>query len=310
MSFSSQVKEELIKIIPAQKHCMKSELAALLYFGEAKYFQNEDEKRLSIITENALIIKKVFTFLKKSFNIRPGVGVYKGSGSRRLSYGVFVDGPVVDKILKELGLKKGSIGLHFSGGINSLDTCCKRAFLRGAFLMLGSVNDPAKSYNLEFYTGSNSAVRYVSEALGELTEDIKINVRKDSTPIYFKDSQVIVDILAAMGAGVSVLNYENQRILNETRGRINRRVNCEIGNLRKVATAGAHQAENIRIIDEKLGIDNLPDSLKEIARLRLDNPEMSLVELGSRLSTPLGKSGVNHRMQKLIAMAGELKEQS
>lgn len=306
MSFSSDVKDELIKVMPSHKHCIKSELSAILYFGETKYYSSNDKKRLSFETESSLIVKKVFTFIKKSFNIKPGVFIFRTPGSKKVGYGIFVEGPYADRILSELRLKIDKKGLCYRGDLTRLGTCCKRAFLRGAFLMTGSVNDPAKSYHLEFHTVSDDSVNALSGSLIELTDDIKTASRKDSMPVYFKDSQVIVDILAAMGAGSSVLKYENAKIYNETRGRINRRVNCEVGNLKKTANAGMNQIACIRIIEEKMGINNLPESLQEIARIRLNNPESSLVELGSKLSTPLGKSGVNHRLQKLVEIANNL----
>ena len=308
MSFSSEVKDELIGIVPGHKHCIKSDLAAILYYGEAKSEFINGENRLSFFTENALIAKKVFTFIKKSFNIKPGVCSFKASGSKRFGCGIFIDGPFADVVLKELHLKKNQNGICFRGDMSRMGVCCKRAFLRGAFLMTGSVNDPAKSYHLEFHINGDEYAAALSDSLSELTEDIRTSCRKDSRLIYFKDSQVIADILAAMGAGVSVLNYENARIVNETRGRINRRVNCEVGNLKKSANAGINQINSIRIIEKKMGIDNLPEHLREIAKLRLENPESSLVELGSRLSTPLGKSGVNHRLQKLVEIAGNLND--
>ena len=136
--------------------------------------------------------------------------------------------------------------------------------------------------------------------------ELKTTKRGDNTTVYLKDSEKISDLLAAMGAGISVLNFENAKILNETRGMINRRVNCEIGNLKKSTAAASRQIECIEKIRASRGLGSLPDSLKEMAQLRIDNPEASLQELGEMFDPPLGRSGVNHRLQKLISIADNI----
>lgn len=247
MSFSSDVKTELLKVMPGKKHCAESELAALIPAN----------------TKNDAVAKKVFTIQKKFYNINDGV------------------------FKTELPDK----------------SCCRFAYLRGMFIAYGTVNDPNKSYHMEFNVPDEETAERLIGAFKDLEAVPSVMKRGTGYSVYIKDSSVISDVLAAMGAGVSMMNFENARVVKETRGQVNRRVNCELGNLKKTADAGARQIECIKIIEEKMGIDALPEELRETARLRLENPEASLGELGEMFDPPLGRSGVNHRLQKLISIA-------
>lgn len=184
--------------------------------------------------------------------------------------------------------------------------CCKRAFLRGAFLASGSISNPEKSYHFEIVCQE----RYLAEILQELFQafelDAKIVLRKKYHIVYIKEGAQIVDALNVMGAYVALMNLENVRILKEMRGSVNRMVNCETANINKVVGAACRQVEDIRYIQSKKGLEDLPPALREMALLRLEYPDTSLKELGELCDPPVGKSGVNHRLRKLGELAKKL----
>ncbi|MBR6274661.1 MAG: DNA-binding protein WhiA [Lachnospiraceae bacterium] len=288
MSFSTDVKSELAGISP-QKKDAAAELCAIFSAKELKK-DPENAGLLCLQDENFLLVKKVFTILKKSFNIRMSVFVRNVRKRNKVIYGL--------ELCEIRDEKKLNEKLQFRKTPSSM-----AAYLRGAFIACGSVNDPKRSYHLEFLLRNEKDAEKISEMISGLGYESRSTKRKGETVVYIKDSSVISEMLAVMGAGVSMMNYENERAMNETRGVINRRVNCELGNLRKSTEAGQKQLSCIGIIRDHMGLDNLPDGLKEIAELRINNPEASLQELGEMMDPPLGRSGVNHRLQKLLGIA-------
>lgn len=185
-------------------------------------------------------------------------------------------------------------------------SCCKRAFLRGAFLASGSISDPEKSYHFEIVCQRQEQAQLLQELLEGFELDAKIVLRKKYHIVYLKEGAQIVDALNIMGAHVALMNLENVRILKEMRGSVNRIVNCETANINKVVGASCRQAEDIRYIQNKIGLDELAPALREMAQLRLEYPDSSLVELGKLCDPPIGKSGVNHRLRKLSELAKKL----
>lgn len=181
-----------------------------------------------------------------------------------------------------------------------------RALIRDAFLKNGSMSDPRKSYHFEIVCDTRDEAEKLRDAINEFGEDAKIVERKGHPVVYLKEGEQIVTVLSVMGAYKALMELENIRIVKEMRGSVNRRVNCETANIRKTVDAAVRQVEAIRTIEETEGLDSLPKNLREIARVRLDNPEMPLQELGQMLDPPLGKSGVNHRLRKLIELAEKI----
>lgn len=308
MSFSGEVKNELVKQLPSHKHCQLSELSAIFTFGNLDFSESDGIKKLRFLTENALIAKKVFTIVKKSFNIKLGVFFQKAGLKNKSLYGIEICGDkTIKKVLADLRLVQDLNGFIYTGKPEKMNNCCRFSFIRGAFLMLGTINDPVKSYHMEFSASKAVSEKLLQSMLSCISEDTKISTRKGERFVYIKDGSVIADVLAAMGASVSLMNYENTRAIKETRGMVNRRVNCEVGNLKKAASAGQKQVKDIEFIIEKNELDNLPENLQQIALLRINNPEASLQELGEMMNPPLGRSGVNHRLQKLISIAEDLR---
>ncbi|MDE7259550.1 MAG: DNA-binding protein WhiA, partial [Lachnospiraceae bacterium] len=187
------------------------------------------------------------------------------------------------------------------------NSCCARAYLRGAFLCIGSMSDPAKGYHLEYVCTDSVQARQLCDMMREFQIDAKTIKRKKYDVVYLKEGAGIVDLLNVMGAHVSLMNLENLRIVKEMRNSINRRVNCETANISKTVTAASKQIEDILLIRDKYGFENIPDNLRQMAEIRLEYPDAALKELGEYLEPPVGKSGVNHRLRRLSEIAGGIK---
>ena len=187
--------------------------------------------------------------------------------------------------------------------------CCKRAYIRGAYLAAGSVSDPKKSYHFEIVCGREEEAKYLQNMINTFGLDAKIVIRKHNYIVYLKEGAQIVDVLNVMGASSGLMELENIRILKEMRNSVNRQVNCETANIKKVVSAAVRQKEDIIYIRDVIGFDRLPESLKAIALARLEYPDAPLKDLGAVLEPPLGKSGVNHRLRKLSEIADKLRRQ-
>lgn len=182
-------------------------------------------------------------------------------------------------------------------------SCCRRAFLRGAFLCIGSISDPEKGYHLEFVCTQEAKARQLRQVIQGFDIEAKIVLRKKYHVVYVKEGAGIVDLLNVMGAHVALMNLENLRILKEMRNSINRRVNCETANITKTVNAANRQIEDILFLRDHYGLWKLPPALREMAQVRLEYPDVPLKELGELLEPPVGKSGVNHRLRKLSELA-------
>ena len=183
---------------------------------------------------------------------------------------------------------------------------CKRAIVRGAFLGAGSINNPENNYHLEINLSNNTNLMYIEKMLKALDINCKKLEQENKYSIYLKDAEEISKLLALLGANKSVLKFEDIRVQKEMRGKVNRIVNCQTANLNKTLNASVEQIEAIRKLKSKNKFNLLDENLKEIANLRLENPDMPLVELGKLLKKPVGKSGVNYRLKKIIEIANEL----
>lgn len=274
MSFSGNVKEELLNIIGSSRHCQIAELSALI-----NLLGREDEKGIRVVSENEELKRKYFTLLKKTFNI--------------------------DDACCEEDVKR--IVLAVNGSAVTQKSCCRRAYLRGAFLATGSVNDPDKSYHLEYACPSEEEADRITEMLKSFEIDGKQVIRKKHYVVYIKEGSQIVETLNVIGAHKALMDYENSRILKDMRNSVNRRVNCETANIGKTVAASVKQAEDIRLIMESGVYKTLPDSLREMCDVRMKYPNVSLKELGELMNPQVGKSGVNHRLRKLSEIADGLR---
>ena len=197
-----------------------------------------------------------------------------------------------------------------SGEYESADLskdCCRRAFIKGAFLAAGSVSDPDKSYHFEISANTREYAQFLASVIKKCGVEAKVSRRKENFIVYLKDGDGIADMLNIMEAHVALMDIENVRIVKEVRNSVNRQVNCDIANTRKTIGAAQRQIDSINYIKEHAGLDTLSAELAEMAEVRLENPDAPLHELGQMLTVPIGKSGVNHRLAKLCEIAGDLK---
>ena len=294
MSFSGDVKRELGKQYSKGRHCQLAELAAILEMvGKVQ----EKPYILEITSDNMVVLEKYAVLMRQLFE----VDITKP-----------LEGNIVEKILTTLKFfKEDGLSLPLDeqrvDGLLVQNVCCKRAFIRGAFLASGSMSDPNKSYHFEIVCRTMEQAEQLQQLMNGFETEAKIVERKGHYVVYLKEGSQIVDMLNVMEAYVSLMNLENVRILKEMRNSVNRKVNCETANISKTVNAAVKQLEDIELIRSKLGLDQLPQNLREMALIRLEYPEAALKELGNYLTPPVGKSGVNHRLRKLAEIAENLR---
>ena len=313
MSFSSDVKKELTCVPLGARHCLIAEVAAMIIMsGEISY--NDGQFSVKFQTENAAIARKYFTMLKKAFNINTKV-VLKTHKKMHKKQNYLLHTKVseeAEKILRATTLlkyEKGHPILRDRVDLTVIQsTCCKRAYLRGAFLGAGSVSDPEKGYHLEFVNEREAQAEFLQEIMCTLEMEPKIVPRKNNFVLYLKEGTQIVDLLNIMGAHIALMELENVRIVKEVRNNVNRIVNCETANLKKTVSAAVRQMQDIEFIQNTIGISALPENLRQVATYRLEYSSSSLKELGELLTPPVGKSGVNHRLKKISEIAEQIRE--
>ncbi len=287
MSFSSEVKGELAKRISPARHCQIAELAAMMNLC-GQYGRDENGGfTIGFQTENEAVARKGFTLLKKTYNIDTDIVLREEEVQGLLRKVGELDSPVSPLLIK--------------------NACCQRAFLRGAFLSIGSMSDPAKGYHLEFDCTNEEKAEQLRELIRGFDIEARIIRRKKYHVVYLKEGAAIVDLLNVCEAPVSLMNMENLRIIKEMRNSVNRRVNCETANIAKTVYAASRQVEDIEYIRKYYGFQNLPDTLREMAEIRLEYPDAPLKELGEYFNPVLGKSGVNHRLRKLSELAEKIR---
>ncbi len=287
MSFSAEVKEELARQLSPARHCQMAELSAIMHFA-GQY--GEDKNGVLMVgfqTENESVMRKGFTLLKKTYNIEDVVNIF---GEKR------------EVLIQGMGDLSAPVDALFLKR-----NCCRRAFLRGAFLSCGSVSDPKKGYHLEFVCNNEEQAEQLREVMAQFDIEAKMVTRKKYHVVYLKEGAGIVELFNIMEAHISLMNLENMRIVKEVRNSVNRRVNCETANIQKTVQASTRQVEDILFLRDFYGFSKLPDNLREMAEVRLEYPDAPLKELGEYLSTPVGKSGVNHRLRKLSELAEKLR---
>ena len=309
MSFSANTKEELARLSGQKNCCELAELAALARM-DGTLQVNARQYTLDVITESAPVARKIFC-LARDVLARPLDIVVKRKLRLRKnnSYLVRIHLRGMDD-LKGLGLIDEN-GSAFSGIAASLikKRCDQRAYLRGAFLAGGSINNPEGNYHLEIVSSDEGHARALCRLINRFKLSAKVSIRKNWYVVYIKESEHIVDFIGFIGAHHALLEFENVRVLKNVRNQVNRLVNCETANLDKIVDAAVRQLQNIQLIDDTVGMQALPDTLREIAELRQQYTEASLKELGEMMLPRIGKSGVNHRMRKLDELAERIRRQ-
>ncbi|MBP3338243.1 MAG: DNA-binding protein WhiA [Lachnospiraceae bacterium] len=312
MSFSQDVKEELSKNCPSARHCQIAEVAGMIGLTGRIVISAQDRFSVKIQSESLYVARKYFTLLKKTFNIVPEVTIRKNSGLKNGRLYIVTVNRHEDavRILQTVKLLNSSNeieeNLSIIDNVVIMKSCCKRAFIRGAFLAAGSVSDPNKAYHFEIVCNDYEKAVQLQKIINNFEIESKIVERKNHFVVYIKEGSSISDILNVMEAHVALMEFENVRILKDMRNSVNRKVNCETANLNKTVSAAMKQIESIELIKRTKGLDYLPAQLKEIAVLRVENPEVSLKELGEMLEPKVGKSGVNHRLRKICEIADSI----
>lgn len=317
MSFSMQVKEEVLRQMSTARHCRIAELAAIIsYQGQVAIYGcgNDKRYRLCIYTENGMIASRAFALIKKIFKVSVHVMVRSNplNNSRLyvLDVSDFEDSKCIllaVKLINEDGYINDNLLVN-EMVLQSL--CCKRAFIRGAFLVGGSITDPQKAYHFEINAQTENKADQLIALFKTFDVNAKKVVRKGNFIVYVKEGSHICDVLNICGAHVAMMELENVRILKDMRNSINRQVNCEAANIGKTVSAANKQIDDIKLIKSTIGIESLKDNLREVALLRLQNEDMPLKDLGLLLDPPLGKSGVNHRLRKISEIADNIREDS
>lgn len=315
MSFSSDLKEELSKISNLNKKDeVKYELIGYLisknasvvknnvrYATESEYNINRFSKLLRNldIDNNIEFDGKSFIITFKVKNLIQEVKVVEN----QLEIKSNVDSEDIKKISRVQSEKLIQNDRNNKLIIMENDNC-KRAIVRGAFLGAGSINNPSRTYHLEINLSTKNNMEFLDEILKQC--NIRCKKLENNNSIYLKEGEEISAIIALFGASSSVLKFEDIRVQKEMNGKVNRIVNCQSANLNKTLNASVEQIDAIRRLQQSNKFNNLDDNLKEIALLRLEYPDMSLVELGKKLKEPLGKSGVNYRLKRIIKIAEDL----
>ncbi len=296
MSFSQDVKSELALLTDLSDCCMKAEAYGMLLFG--KYYSLT---RIGLLTENKNVANAYSLFCRECCKVKPRQTKTK-AGNYSLSLSSAAD---ITQVMKTFGQSKQNVTLRINRA-NFEDDCCYASFLRGVFLSCGTIADPMKNYHLEFVIPFMKLTNDFATLLGDIGLTPKIVQRGNSYVVYFKDSENIEDFLTLIGAASSSLELMGVKMMKDVRNKINRKINFETANISRTVNASMAQIAAIEKIEKIKGLSWLPDQLKEIAIIRKNNPDMSLDEIKNELSGEISRSGVNHRLNRLIKIADEL----
>ncbi|MDT2740555.1 DNA-binding protein WhiA [Enterococcus canintestini] len=310
MSFAADVKKELTTLEVHKEHA-KAELAALIRMNGSVSLSNH-QFVLNIQTENAAIARRIYSLLKDHFGVRSELLVRRKMKLKKNNVYIVRLKEKTQEVLNELAIMDGLMfQTHISDEIMG-NAQKMRSYLRGAFMASGSVNNPETSrYHLEIYSLYEEHNQDICEMLNYYDLNARTLDRRNGYISYLKGAEKIADFLTLIGATNSMLKFEDVRIVRDMRNSVNRLVNCETANLNKTIDAASKQIENIEFIEQRVGLQALPEKLQEIAELRLEHPEVSLKELGEMIpSGAISKSGINHRIRKINEFADRLREQA
>ncbi len=295
MSFSSEVKQELTSIQEEHPCCRTAQAYGMAEFGHAF-----SERGVSLQTENDSVARLYAALLgevcRSPLAVTEGKGLYTAAAADREAR---------LRILQRFGHTPADIGVRLNRANLECDQC-PAAFVRGAFLSCGTVTNPEADYHLEFSVPFLNLSRDLATLLAELGLAAKWTRRGGGYVVYFKESERIEDCLTLMGATTAALKLMGVKMIKDIRNNANRVTNCESANIDKTVAAAAQQSEAVRKIERTVGLNALPEELRELARLRLENPDLSLRELGQSLESPITRSGVNHRLRRIVKFAESL----
>jgi DNA-binding protein WhiA len=306
MAFTSEVKDELARVIPSRRCCRLAELSALFHLEGALHLTGPHRLSLHTESENAAVARKMFAYLKELFSVSPQLRVEKAPRLRghNCYYLYLEDGGRSTQILNELGLLDDSLRPVLGIPVRiTRQRCCGISYLRGAFLGGGYVSRPEQPAHMEINVQYDEMAEGLRDLASRYGFDLHTARKKRLFSAYSKSRSEQVDLLALMGAYNAVLRLQSDAVVRELRERVNRRVNSETANLERTVDAAQKQLHDIRLVADGPGLDSLPASLHEIAEARLRYPEASLQELGGYLQPPLSKSAVYHRLLRIRRIA-------
>lgn len=305
MSFSREVRDELLRLEPDQQCCYKAELAAFFMLkGEVIYWREEGWHFL-IGANNPAMARRIYRLIKKSYPIQPRILLQNKTQKTKILK-VEIKIPIIKKWIMEQLFK-----VDYEKKILSFDetilhqVCCQRSFLRANYICGGFINRPEDNYHLELIFNDKDLARNFQKVLNNFDVSTRKIKRKNKWIVYIKDSDKISDLLRIIGANQALLNFENIRIIKSVRNQVNRHVNCETANLAKTVNASLRQIKLINMFIERYGVEKIPFRYRQLALLRLESPDKSLQELGAILNPPLSKSGVAYRMRRIEEFARE-----
>lgn len=309
MSYAAQVKKELTTLEVHKEHA-KAELAALIRMNGSVTL-HQQKFILNVQTENAAIARRMYSLLKDHYDVESELLVRRKMKLKKNNVYIVRLKSGTQQVLSDLKIMDGLFfHTHVSQAIKANDQKV-RSYLRGAFLAGGSVNNPeTSSYHLEIYSNYEEHNQDICDMINQFDLNARVIERRNGFITYIKEAEKIADFLVLIGAQNNMMKFEDVRIIRDMRNSVNRIVNCENANLSKVINASSKQIEAIQYIEDTVGLDQLPTKLYEIAHLRLQFPESSLIEIGEMVASgPVSKSGVNHRLRKIVQLSEKLKKE-
>lgn len=302
MSFSIETKLDIIRREEQKECCMLAELAAYIFSSGTVVAQGAGKFAIKLNFDIPALARRAYVHLRRLYGIRANISTskhsYFGGG---IKYILTLPSASVLSLATQLKL------VDYNGKLKSLvpqyipqKTCCKRAFLKAAFLSIGSVQNPQKGYHLELVSKSEYFIKILRRLYKSFNIDMKHFIRRESEIIYIKKADDISDFLALVDADSAVMKFENLLVRRQVINNINRAMNCDTSNINKTVTASKQQIDDIRLA---MSMEQIDISLLEVANLRLSNPDLSLEQLAKLCNPPLSKSGVAYRLKKLHVIA-------
>ena len=311
MSFASDARGEVARDLCAHDCCARSELAAALLSSGGISFRGIKRYALSLTAADGAVARRYFGLLKKFWGITAQIRtLFTESLNGQTRYQLIIPEEESLRLLGDLHLLDESalFGVRQMPGEELVHyACCKKSFVKGAFLMCGAVSNPEKEYHIEIAAPTEEFAQFVIKMMDYFEIPAKMTCRKAKYVGYLKRAEEISDMLTLLGANASVLQLENVRIKKDVSNQVNRQMNCDTFNINRTMNAAEAQIQDIQFLAEEVGLDKLPKSLREIAEVRVDNPETSLSGLGELLNPPIGKSGVNGRLRKISELARKIR---
>lgn len=311
MSFASDVRGELGRVPVSDACCARSELTSALLCAGGIAWRGRGRYAVTITAAEGSTVRRYFGLLKQFMGIVGQIRTLTGDAlNNQVRYQLAVPEEEALGLLNDLNLLEE--GALF--GLRPVPTdetvrfsCCKKAFLRAAFLMCGAVSDPEKGYHIELAAPTEALAAFIAEQAAAFDIALRAARRKSKYVLYLKRAEDISDFMSLLGAMNAMMAFENIRVKKEVSNRVNRQLNCDSSNINRVMNAAEALIRDIRYIDSELGLDKLPPGLRQMAFVRANNPETPLGELGDLMDPPLGKSGVSARLRKLSGIADKLR---